>query len=91
MIAYVTESDILRWEAEQRHDMLSHVHDNRIAGAGDTIVFSSGKRLKTCLFLNWDGDRFFCEIYETQPQVCRDFEPGSTEFCPLCSAKKCIH
>jgi len=38
--------------------------------------------LESCVYLNWDGSSFFCEIYETRPLVCRNFIPGSSELCP---------
>jgi Fe-S-cluster containining protein len=83
MIAYATDADVRRWEREQRFDIISRIRGNEIIWSGDTIVSSSGKHLKNCIYLNRDGETFFCDIYETRPQVCRDYLPGSSELCPL--------
>ncbi|MBN2157952.1 MAG: hypothetical protein JW807_01060 [Spirochaetes bacterium] len=82
MIAYVTEEDIRRWERENRTDILDRVRGNDIIWSGDRIMSSEGKFLKSCAYLGWDGNAFFCEIYETRPLVCRNYIPGSSELCP---------
>ena len=46
---------------------------------GDIIITGNGIHIQSCTFLNWDGNVFFCDIYETRPQVCRDYETGSVE------------
>lgn len=83
MFAYITPADIERWEKEDRQDILEHMNAQEILWAGDVIVSSTGTRLKSCVFLNWDGESFCCGIYSTRPGVCRDYVPGSSELCPL--------
>jgi Fe-S-cluster containining protein len=83
MIAYATDADIRRWEREQRFDILARIKKNDIIWSGDTLISSKGTHLKSCIYLNWNGEAFFCEIYETRPQVCMDYLPGSSELCPL--------
>jgi Fe-S-cluster containining protein len=83
MIAYVTDADIQRWGREQRFDIIERIKGNDIIWSGDTLISSKGMHLQSCIYLNWNGDVFFCEIYETRPQVCRDYLPGSSELCPL--------
>jgi len=85
MIAYATDDDIQRWEREKRFDILARIKGNNIIWSGDTLFSSKGMHLKSCVYLNWNGEAFFCEIYETRPQVCRDYLPGSSELCPLYS------
>jgi Fe-S-cluster containining protein len=85
MIAYVEETDIERWERENRHDILNRLQGNEIVWSGDIIVSSTGRHYSSCVFLNFDGESFYCDIYETRPHVCRDFVPGSSELCPLYS------
>ncbi len=83
MFAYITADDVERWKREGRDDILQHMHAHDIVWAGDIIVSSTGIRLKSCVFLNWDGESFSCGIYPTRPGVCRDYVPGSSEICPL--------
>jgi len=88
MLAYITEPDILRWKKEGRYDILSRVRERNVLWSGDRMVSASGKRLKNCIYLCRDGSSFLCEIYNTRPLVCRNYIPGSSELCPLCSDKK---
>jgi Fe-S-cluster containining protein len=83
MIAYATETDIERWKREERRDILDRVQGGALIWAGDTIISARGKTISSCVFLNRDGKSFYCDIYETRPQVCRDFKAGSSELCPL--------
>jgi Fe-S-cluster containining protein len=83
MIAYITESDIRRWEQEGRFDIISHVRGTDIRWFGDIIVTNHGIHVQSCTFLNWNGEVFYCDIYETRPQVCSDYAPGSSALCPL--------
>jgi len=83
MIAYITENDMRRWEKEQRLDIISHVRGTEIQWFGDIILTGNGIHIQSCTFLNYDGNVFFCDIYETRPQVCRDYMPGSSALCPL--------
>ena len=50
--------------------------------AGDRIVNRFGVKARDCVYLNWDGTLFSCEIYETRPLICRNFIPGSSALCP---------
>ena len=83
MIAYATDADVQRWEREHRYDIISRIKGNDKIWSGDTLISSNGMHLKSCIYLNRDGEAFFCDIYETRPQVCRDYLPGSSELCPL--------
>ena len=83
MIAYATDEDIRRWEIEGRQDILTHIRASETLWAGDRIMTARGTYLSTCVFLNREGDSFFCTIYTTRPQVCRNYEPGSSDICPL--------
>ncbi len=82
MIAYSSPEDIQRWEEEGRQDIIARIRDNDAIWSGDRIMNSSGTVMTSCVYLNWDGSSFFCEIYETRPLVCRNFIPGSSELCP---------
>ena len=88
MIGYVTELDIERWKAEGREDIF-HIIDNEQAfWAGDHFVSArDGRELMCCPFLKWEGDQCTCSIYETRPDVCRNYEPGSSQICPLWKAE----
>ncbi|MGV8075085.1 MAG: YkgJ family cysteine cluster protein [Syntrophobacteraceae bacterium] len=82
MVAYISSEDIRRWEKEGRQDIIARVRDNEIMWAGDRITGKSGRKPTSCVYLNWDGSSFFCDIYETRPLVCRNYVPGSSELCP---------
>ncbi len=88
MLAYVTETDLRRWEQEGRTDIMLHARDHEIIWSGDRMVTASGKKLQNCVYLGRDGPTFFCEIYETRPLVCLNYIPGSSELCPSYSKKK---
>jgi Fe-S-cluster containining protein len=83
MVAYFSPEDILRWEKEQRHDIIARLSNNEVLWAGDRIINKLGAKMTQCVYLNWNGSSFSCEIYETRPMVCRNFVPGSSELCPL--------
>jgi len=84
---YVKEGDLARWRKEGRRDILVHLESREAVWAGDRfIVRESGLAVAACPFLRWEGHRFSCAIYETRPQACRDYEPGSNELCPLYSS-----
>ena len=79
MIAYITENDMRRWEKEQRLDIISHVRGTEIQWFGDIILTGNGIHIQSCTFLNYDGNVFFCDIYETRPRfaaiICRVPQP----------------
>ncbi|MHB8110755.1 MAG: YkgJ family cysteine cluster protein [Syntrophorhabdaceae bacterium] len=83
MMAYVRPEDFTRWEKEGRHDIIARMRNNEIVWAGGRIVNKSGTAVRTCFYLDWDTSRFFCQIYNTRPMVCREYVPGSTLLCPL--------
>ncbi|MBN2401177.1 MAG: YkgJ family cysteine cluster protein [Spirochaetes bacterium] len=82
IIAYVSPEDIQRWEGEGRNDIIARIGGGEVVWLGDRIVNKYGEKVKNCVYLNYDGTSFFCEIYETRPLVCRNFLPGSSELCP---------
>ena len=82
MYAYVVKQDIERWEAQGRHDIISHVQSGYIVWAGDRIVSSSGEDMSHCPFLKTSKGLCSCSIYETRPGVCINFKPGSSSMCP---------
>ncbi len=82
MVAYVSPEDIKRWEQEGRYDIITRLRENDAMWAGDRIINKSGGKVNTCLYLNWSGSCFSCEIYETRPIVCREYIPGSSGLCP---------
>jgi Fe-S-cluster containining protein len=88
MMAYVTETDLRRWEKEGRRDIMARAQGDDIIWSGDRMVTATGKKLKNCIYLGRDGATFFCEIYETRPLVCQNYIPGSSELCPSCPKKK---
>jgi len=84
MLAYVTEQDRQRWHAEGRTDILEVVEDRQVLWAGDHLVSArDGRYLHGCPFLELRDGYTACSIYDTRPQVCRDFRPGSSQICPL--------
>lgn len=81
--AYVTEEDIIRWKAEQRHDILDILKREHGTWEGDHLVCAdSGAALHGCPFFFFDGEQFGCAIHETRPATCRNYQPGSSELCP---------
>ncbi|MGC9324224.1 MAG: YkgJ family cysteine cluster protein [Desulfomonilia bacterium] len=83
MIAYVTTEDFARWRREGRQDILHVIETKNAVWMGDHLVSAdSGQYLHACPFLRITGQTCTCSIYETRPQVCRDYEPGSSEICP---------
>jgi len=83
MISYAREGDFERWRREKREDILKVMENWHLLWAGDRMASSeTGVFSQTCPFLIDEGGKFSCAIYETRPQVCREFEPGSSELCP---------
>jgi Fe-S-cluster containining protein len=54
------------WNAEGRHDILTHIRARVVEGRQAREVISPGR---SCYFLK-DG---WCSIHETKPVVCRNF------------------
>ena len=81
-IAYVTEKDIERWRREGRRDILEIIEHEHAFWAGDHLLSDvDGRYLNRCPFLTWEGAFHSCAIHETRPEVCRNYEPGSSEIC----------
>ncbi|MBN1636257.1 MAG: YkgJ family cysteine cluster protein [Deltaproteobacteria bacterium] len=83
MVAYATQEDIERWRAEKRFDILDHVETHSPIWAGDHLVRRDGQTQHGCPFLRIVDGHCECKIYETRPDVCRTFQPGSSLICPL--------
>ena len=83
MFAYITDDDIRRWEQENRFDIINHIRGTEVKWFGDIILSGQGIHIQSCTFLNWDGNAFCCDIYDTRPHVCRNYVPGSSALCPL--------
>jgi Fe-S-cluster containining protein len=83
LIAFVTDEDIERWKREQREDILRILDNKNAVWAGDRLIsMTNGQQLYGCPFLMWEKNHYTCTIYETRPQVCRDYIPGSSHICP---------
>ncbi len=82
--AYIRDEDLARWQREGRRDILAVVAREDAVWAGDHLVSAAdGRYLRGCPFLMWEGDHAGCAIYETRPATCRNFQPASSEICPL--------
>jgi len=85
---YVKEGDLARWRKEERKDILERLENREAVWAGDRFVHrGSGFPVSACLFLHREGNRYSCAIYESRPQTCREYEPGSNELCPIYNLK----
>ncbi len=83
VLSFATDADFQRWEAEKRADILHVIEHYRPVWAGDHLIsVDDGHYLHGCPFLSWDGDRCKCTIYETRPEVCGRYQPGSSQICP---------
>ena len=84
MIAYVTTEDMDRWISQGRSDILHIIENEQAFWAGDHLLSAcDGRPLMGCPFLTWEKGGYACSIYETRPGVCRDYEPASSQICPL--------
>jgi len=68
------------WSVRAEIDQPVTVADNYAWWARD------GRPLTGCPFLAWEKGGYACGIYETRPGVCRDYEPASSQICPLWKA-----
>lgn len=83
MVAFAKEEDFERWRREGRLDILQLIEREHFIWSGDRMVSTeAGSFSRACPFLQSEGERFRCTIYETRPQVCRNYTPGSSEICP---------
>jgi len=84
LLAYVSDEDMERWQREGRDDIIHIIQHEEAVWAGDHLVSSrDGHYIHGCPFLKQEGTQFTCSIYETRPGVCRNYQPGSSEICPL--------
>ena len=83
VLSFVTDRDLDRWKREGRKDILHIVEHYHPIWAGDHLISSEdGHYLHGCPFLAWEGDHCRCTIYETRPEVCERYRPGSSQICP---------
>jgi uncharacterized protein len=76
-----TVDDVKRWRREGRRDIL------RFEDGGDLWVDrETGDERSRCPFVRKvrGQNRYLCTIYETRPQVCRDYVPWSGEPNDVC-------
>jgi Fe-S-cluster containining protein len=77
-----TVDEVKRWRREGRYDIL------RYESAGDLWVDSErdDRELERCPFVRKvrGQNRYLCTIYETRPQVCRDYVPWSGKENDIC-------
>lgn len=85
----ITFSDILRWNAEERWDILSevsYIKNYPHAGMGGLYIEKSLKKKSNmnrhCPFLTTDNK---CSIHDSKPSGCSDAPLGYREFkeCPV--------
>ena len=72
--ASVPDSDVLRWERENRYDILERV--DLFAGLNDIWISpKSGEPVNRCPWLRKlpKKDKYICRIHETKPEHCRKF------------------
>jgi Fe-S-cluster containining protein len=83
-----TGDDVKRWTAECRWDILRFVWalGNADNPWGDLWVDEAGIEKSRCPFVRKDRGKptYRCTIYETRPQVCRNYVPFSGEPNDLC-------
>lgn len=83
--AYTTDEDLIRWRREDRREILQVIAHSHLIWVGDHMISAEdGHYAQGCPFLLADGSRWLCSIYDTRPQVCRAYRPGSSEICPQC-------
>ena len=72
--ASVPDSDVLRWERENRYDILEWV--DTFAGLNDIWISPrTGEPVIRCPWLRKlpNKDKYICRIHETKPEHCRNF------------------
>jgi uncharacterized protein len=85
---YATSEDVKRWRREKRYDILRFVYvlgdidDPTDDPPADLWIDSEARANQNpersrCPFVRKirNTNRYTCTIYETRPQVCRDYEP----------------
>jgi Fe-S-cluster containining protein len=82
LVAYIHDEDLQRWKNEGRTDILILLEKEAVVWAGDHLISAcNGNYVQGCPFLSWDGKLFSCDIYQTRPMVCRNYQAGSSELC----------
>ena len=78
-----TGEDVKRWRRQRRYDILRFAW---VLGPpnnphADLWVDSEGNERSRCPFVRKvrDQPRYLCSIYDTRPQVCRDYEPWTPD------------
>lgn len=80
----IEDSDRVRWIAENRYDIINILTNESAVWMGDHLISSkTGRKIYSCPFLKLEDSFATCTIYETRPNVCRNFMPGSSQICPL--------
>jgi Fe-S-cluster containining protein len=89
-----TEKDVRRWRREGRDDILKFVdvlgRAGKLLPGGDYADLwvdpETGDERSRCPFVRKvrGQPRYLCTIYETRPQVCRDYEPWSGKDNDVC-------
>ena len=89
LTAYAQQSDYDRWKAQDRQDILNVIEHRHLVWSGDRLISAeTGNAPRECPFLFSDEGKCKCSIYETRPQVCREYEPGSSALCPQFNIKR---
>jgi Fe-S-cluster containining protein len=81
-----TQEDVARWVKEGRQDILRYADVYENLGADLWFSPKTGDEIGRCPFVRKHPNRntYFCKIYDTRPQVCRDYEPFSGEHNDVC-------
>jgi Fe-S-cluster containining protein len=78
-----TGEDVKRWRREGRQDILrfASVLGPSDDPSADLWVDEEGLGRERCPFVRKvrGQPRYLCTIYETRPQVCRDYEPWAPD------------
>ncbi len=89
LTAYAEQKDFDRWRAENRQDILDIIKNHHLTWAGDRLISTeSGDYPREYHFLFAKGNEWICSIYETRAEVCRKYQPGSSELCPQCAINR---
>lgn len=90
-----TREDVLRWRREYRYDILRFCDVTKLPRGGviggDLWIDSEAPEDRNpererCPFVRKmpGTNRYLCRIYETRPQVCRDYVPWSGQANDVC-------
>lgn len=86
-----TGEDVLRWMDERRWDILGYAYvlgpdDNPYADLWIDAQDGEDNEKTRCPFVRKDRNKstYRCTIYDTRPQVCRDYVPFSGKANDIC-------